>query len=439
MRSTAIKDVHAWEALDSRGRPTVACRIELAGGVVGRAVVPSGASTGGYEARELRDHDPDRYGGFGVQRAVRSVTVALAPRVIGLEADDQEAVDAALESADADPLFGTVGANAVLSVSLATLLATATAANRPLWRHVAGDDLAPVELPMPMVNIISGGAHAGRALDIQDVLAVPVGASSFAQGLEWAARVRAAAADLLTQRGMSTALVADEGGLAAALDSNEAAIALVTDAIGHARLMPGVEVGLAVDVAANQLHDASLDGYRFLLDDTVQDTAAWLDRLEQWCASYPIVSLEDVLAEDDWTGWRTATATLGAGRQVLGDDLFATSVRRLDRGIDGRAANAILIKLNQAGTVSRARCVAGRARAAGFATVISARSGDTEDTWLADLAVGWRTGQIKVGSTTRSERTAKWNRLLEIESTLDKAAVFAGGDALAGRHGQKSS
>ena len=419
---TAIVDVHAWEALDSRGRPTVGCRVELAGGAAGRAIVPSGASTGGHEARELRDGDPDRYSGYGARAAVRSVDDVLAPVVLGLDAADQAAVDTALESADSDPLLGTVGSNAVLGVSLATMLASAAASGIPLWQAVSSG-AAPPELPMPMVNIISGGAHAGRALDIQDVLAVPVGARTFAEAIEWASRVRDAAAALLTQRGHASALVADEGGLAASLPSNETALELVTEAISRAGLAPGEEVGLAVDVAANQIYREGQ--YHLAVEGASLDAAAWIDRLEAWCRAHPIVSLEDVLAEDDWDGWAAATGVLGAGRQLLGDDLFATNAARLERGISSGVANAVLVKPNQAGTVSRAWRVVSQARAAGYQTVISARSGDSEDSWLADLAVGWRTGQIKVGSTTRSERTAKWNRLLEIEATSATAPRLA--------------
>lgn len=431
MKPTTIENVSAWEALDSRGRPTVACRVDLAGGAVGRVVVPSGASTGGHEAREMRDADPSRYAGLGVRTAVDSVRRTLTPLVVGRDGSDQPGLDAAMQSADDDPLLGTIGANAVLAVSLATLLAAADASGQPLWRYTAHQPTDPV-LPMPMVNIISGGAHAGRALDIQDVLAVPVGASSFEQALEWASRVRVAAAQLLSQRGESTALVADEGGLAARLDSNEAAIALVTDAIDHAGLTPATEVAVAVDVAANQIHDGT--DYRLHADNATLDTTAWLDRLASWCRDYPIVSLEDVLIEDDWDGWATATDLLGAGRQLLGDDLFATNADRLDHGITNRVGNAVLVKPNQAGTVTRAHNVVSQAHTAGYATVISARSGDTEDSWLADLAVGWNTGQIKVGSTTRSERTAKWNRLLEIEATAP-GVTFAGARVFATHDG----
>ena len=422
MTATTVAAVHAWEALDSRGRPTVACAVTLRGGGTGRAVVPSGASTGGHEAVELRDGG-DRYGGKGVRRAVANVAAVLAPAVVGRDADDRPAVDAVLEATDPDPLLGTVGANAVLAVSLAVTLAAADQTREPLWRRLGGPD--PL-IPLPMVNVVSGGAHAGGLLDIQDVLVVPVGATSFAEAIEWAARVRAATAAVLDARGAGSPLVADEGGLAAALDGNEAALALVTEGIERAGLAG--RVALAVDIAANQLRDG--DAYRLRREGRTLDPAAWADLLDVWCGRYPVVSIEDALAEDDWAGWRAVTDRWGAARQVLGDDLFATGADRLRRGIDGGVANAVLVKPNQAGTVTRAERVVATAHAAGYATVVSARSGDTEDTWLADLAVGWRAGQIKVGSTTRSERTAKWNRLLEIESLAGGAARFAGASTL---------
>jgi enolase len=429
MNDTRIRAIHAWEALDSRGNPTVACRVELARGASGRAIVPAGASTGGHEARELRDGEPDRYGGRGVSRAVEAVEKVLAPLVIGLDAADRPAVDATLEEADPDPLLGTVGANAVLGISLAVTLAAADARREPLWRVLSGADDGPV-MPLPMVNIISGGAHAGRALDIQDVLVVPLGAGSFAEAIEWAWQVRAAAAEGFERRGISAALVADEGGLAGGLRSNEEALGHVVEAIEATGREPGRDIALAVDIAANQFHDGA--GYHLRLDDVRLDTGEWVEALSGWCRRYPIVSLEDVVAEDDWDGWRAATEALGDGRQLLGDDLFATNGDRLRRGIAEGVGNAVLVKPNQAGTVTRAERVVEEAQEAGFGTVVSARSGDTEDLWLADLAVGWRAGQIKVGSTMRSERTAKWNRLLEIESVAGADARFAGAAAVAG-------
>jgi enolase len=339
---------------------------------------------------------------------------------MGIDARDTGAVDLALESVDPDPLLGGVGANAVLAVSLAAALAGADSASLPLWRLLAGER---PRLPMPMVNIISGGAHAGRALDLQDILAVPLGAIGFAQALEWASRTRAGTAEVLRERGHGTALVADEGGLAGALPDNETALSVVVDGIHRAGLVPGEEVSLAVDVAANQLWDGQ--AYRLELESEHLSEAEWLERLARWCDRYPIASLEDVLAEDEWRGWEAATHLLGSKRQVLGDDLFATNSARLDRGLGSSVANAVLVKPNQAGTLTRARRVLDRAQAQGYATVVSARSGDTEDYWLSDIAVGWDAGQVKVGSTMRSERTAKWNRLLEIEAAAGPSASFA--------------
>ncbi len=428
MTLSAIRDVHAWEALDSRGKPTVAAVVELADGARGRAVVPSGASTGGHEAVERRDGG-DRYGGYGVLGAVASANGELRDRIIGIDATDQQAVDAALESADPRPDLGTVGANAVLALSLATLVAAADSTARPLWRQL--DDSPEPLIPMPMVNIVSGGAHARGLLDIQDVLVVPEGATSFAQAIEWVARVRQATADLLDERGGSSALVADEGGLAGSLGSNEAGLALVTDGIARSGLRPGIDVSLALDLAANQLWT----GERYALRVEQRELTAddWLGVVAGWCEKFPISSIEDALFEDDWAGWASASTSIGVGRQLLGDDLFATNDARVERGVAEGVANAVLVKPNQAGSVSRAVAVVRRAHAAGYGTVVSARSGDTEDTWLADLAIGWRARQIKVGSTMRSERTAKWNRVLEIESRAAGRSVFAGRDALAGR------
>jgi enolase len=412
MTATTVRSVTGWEALDSRGRPTVGCRVGLAGGGTGRVIVPSGASTGSHEARERRDGDERRYGGKGVRVAVDAVNGPLAGSVMGIDAEDLEQLDRCLEDADGDPLLGNLGANAVLAISLAALVAVADQARQPLWRVLAGE--AEPLLPRPMVNVISGGAHAGGLLDIQDVLVVPVGATTFAQGLEWSWRVREATASVLAEMGAWSALVADEGGLSGPLAGNEAAIRAVTEGAHRAGLEPGRDVGIAVDLAANQFHRAGT--YTLRCDGVEMNAREWTDQLYQWCDRYPIVSLEDVLYEDDWPGWWDATRDLGGRRQLIGDDLFATDLARLERGIGLGVANAVLVKPNQAGTVSRAQAVLRRAQRAGYATIVSARSGDTEDHWLADLAVGWRAGQIKVGSTQRSERTAKWNRLLEIEA-----------------------
>ncbi len=428
MNDTRVVDVFAWEALDSRGRPTVACRARLHGGAEGRAVVPSGASTGGHEAIELRD-GADRFGGFGVRGAVRNLNEILGPAALGMDALDRAGIDAVMEDLDGTADLGRLGANAVLALSVAVTVAGAHGLRRPLWQVLDGGD-EPL-LPMPMVNVVSGGAHAGRAIDIQDVLVVPVGAGSFAQAIEWAWSVRSASAELLDEKGGSSALVADEGGLAGDLGTNEAALGLVTQGMVRAGLAPGEQMALAVDVAANQIFDGR--NYRLEAEGRSLSRSAWLSELAGWCQRYPIVSLEDVLAEDDWVGWRDAGALMDHGRQLVGDDLFATRLERLRHGISDGVANAVLVKPNQAGTVTRAESVLRAAQDAGWAGVVSARSGDTEDSWLADLAVGWRAGQIKVGSTTRSERTAKWNRLLEIEATAGGRAQFAGRDALSRR------
>ena len=425
MSRLPIIDVFAWEALDSRGKPTVGCEVTVAGGARGRAIVPSGASTGSHEAVELRDRD-DRYSGDGTRAAVRSVNVELQSAVLGEDARDQSRIDAILEGLDPDPALSTVGANAVLAVSLATLQATAGAECVPLWYHLSGGD--PL-IPMPMVNIVSGGAHAGGLLDIQDVLVVPIGARSFAEALEWASRVRRATGALLNARGGSATLVADEGGLSGALGDNAAALSLVVDGITGAGFAPGTDVAIAIDFAANQMWTGS--AYALRAEHRELSPAEWFTTVLGWCDQYPIVSVEDVLIEDDWVGWAEVSSALAAKTQVLGDDFFATNHERLTRAVQEGIANAVLVKPNQAGSVSRAQRVLETAQASGYSTVVSARSGDTEDTWLADLAVGWRAGQIKVGSTMRSERTAKWNRLLEIEARAGERAIFAGRSALA--------
>ena len=427
MTGTAIAELHAWEALDSRGRPTVGAQVLLDGGASGRATVPSGASTGRHEARELRDGGT-RYGGYGVRHAVANVTGELADAVRGLDATDQLGVDRALRDADGTEDLGRLGANAVLAVSVGTAVASAAAQGVALHAAVAEPGARPL-LPLPMVNIISGGAHAGRTLDVQDFLAVPLGAGSFAEAIECCARVRAGTAEILADRGYAVALVADEGGLGPALPDNRSALDVLVAGIERAGLQPGSEVGIAVDVAATQFgtgegqYTLAAEGGRVL------DAAGLVDELASWCERYPIVSIEDALAEDDWAGWTRATQVL-RGRQLLGDDLFVTNPARLERGIEDGVANAVLVKPNQIGTLSDARAVVRRAHEAGYTTVLSARSGETEDDWLADLAVGWRTGQIKVGSTTRSERTAKWNRLLQLESQLGEGADYAGAAAL---------
>lgn len=426
MTDTAITAITAWEGLDSRGKPTVGCEVHLTGGGRGQAYVPSGASTGRHEARELRDGG-SRYEGQGVRRAVSNAQTVLADAVRGVDALDGTAVDAALRSADGTPDLGGLGANAVLAVSVASALAAADAQRIPLYRSIAQG--ADPLLPLPMVNIISGGAHAGRSIDVQDFLAVPVGARTFSEAIEYTARVRRGTAEVLRDNGHSTALVADEGGLGPTLPTNRAALDVLVAGIERAGLRAGTDVAIAVDVAATQF--LASDGHYVLAAEGDRRLTAegLVDELVQWCAHYPIISIEDALGEDDWEGWAIATQRLG-DRQLLGDDFFVTDVERVRRGIREHVANAVLVKPNQTGTLSDALAVVRLAQENGYRTVLSARSGETEDAWLADLSLGWRTGQLKIGSTMRSERTAKWNRLLQIESQLGDAVEYAGASAV---------
>jgi enolase len=417
---TTIDNLVAWEALDSRGRPTVAVSVRLRSGVAASARVPSGASTGTHEALELRDGDA-RYGGRGVRYAVGNVNDVLAEAIIGLDVTVTDTVDISLREADASPGYSALGANAILAVSIAAARAAAAANGTSLARLLTGD--GPLLLPMPMVNIISGGAHAGGLIDIQDLLVIPTAATNFAEAIRWCAAVREATGVLAHERGHREAvLVADEGGLGLALSSNRKALELLVDGIKHAGFTPGRDIHIALDIAASELHlhgayDLATEHRRLSSTELIAEVAAW-------CSDFPIVSVEDVLAEDDWNGWIQATETLGDRIELVGDDLFVTDHARLLRGIGSAAANSVLVKVNQNGTLKGAREVLELAHRGGYRTVVSARSGETEDSWLADLAVGWRAGQIKVGSTHRSERTAKWNRLLELEAT--ERTTFAG-------------
>ncbi|MDP9370962.1 MAG: phosphopyruvate hydratase [Chloroflexota bacterium] len=430
MADLRIRQARGREILDSRGRPTVEADVILGDGTVGRASVPSGASTGRHEAVELRDGDRGRYGGFGVRRAVAHVNEELAPAVAGLDAGDQRAVDARLIERDGTPDKGRLGANAILAVSLAACRAAAAARGRPLYRHIAG--LAGVErptIPLPMVNIISGGLHAGGQLDIQDVLVIPTGARSFAEALERVSAIHAAVGARVRAEGHQP-LVADEGGWAPRLPRNEDALAWTQEALGAAGLTAGADVALAVDVAASHFHEPGSATYRLRADDRLLGADQLTQLLAGWAERYAVVSLEDGLAEDDWDGWRRLTAALGACLQLLGDDIFTTNPARLERGIREGIANAVLVKPNQIGTLTETLDVIRRARAAGYRTVVSARSGETEDSFLADLAAGSAAGQIKVGSVTRSSRLAKWNQLLRIEEELGPDA-YVGAAALA--------
>jgi enolase 1/2/3 len=419
MSPSAISGGVAWEALDSRGNPTVGCELRLRSGFSGSAIVPAGASTGRFEACELRDGGR-RFGGRGVRQAVANVNSVLLPALIGRAPADQASLDEALCELDGTPNLDRLGANAVLGVSLAWAIAQAAEQRMELYEWAA--DGTEILLPLPMVSIVSGGAHAGGALDLQDVLAVPLRASSFTEAIEHIWRVRSSAFAIAAERGLPAALVADEGGLGVPLPSNRAALELMNSAIERAGLLPGTDIGIAIDLAANQLEVEG--GYRLGIEECVLDAEALVAELAEWCAAFPIVSVEDPLHDSDWRGWTHASERLD-GIQLVGDDLFATNLHRLADGVARNVANAILIKPNQAGTLSRAFAVSRAAQADGYATVLSARSGDTEDSWLADLAVGWAVGQIKVGSLARSERTAKWNRLLHIEA-LEESVRYAG-------------
>jgi enolase len=426
--ASAIQKVRAREILDSRGRPTVEVEVTLSGGQVGAASVPAGASRGRHEAFELRDGDVGRYRGLGVRRAVANVNDVIAPLITGRDAADQAGLDGALIDADGTSDKSKFGANALLAVSLAVTRAAASAAGLPLWRYI-GDDGARV-LPLPMINLVSGGLHAGGSVDVQDFLIVPVGATTFRQALEMSAEVYAAAADLIAERGLST-LKADEGGFAPALESNEAALELVVAAIERGGYTPGEDVSVAVDVAASHFFDPEAERYRLDADKRTLDAAGLIELLESWVAAYPIVSLEDILAEDDWASWTALADRLTANVQILGDDLFATNAKRLERGIENSVANAVLVKMNQVGTLTETLALIEQARRAGYKSVISARSGETEDAFIADLAVATNAGQIKIGSLAQSERLAKYNQLLRIEEAFGDDAIFLGRDALA--------
>ena len=429
----AIARLHAREVLDSRGNPTVEVEVFCQGGAGGRAIVPSGASTGRHEAVELRDGEPGRYAGKGVRRAVANVREQIAPRLVGLPATDQARIDRTLCELDGTPNKSRLGANATLGVSLACAHAAATARGQPLWRYL--DTANRSCLPLPMVNLISGGLHAGGNLDFQDFLLLPVGARSYAEALEMAVRVYRSLGQTLTRHGFEGVLVGDEGGFGPRLHSNEQAVHLILEAIEQAGYVPGQQAALALDVAGTHFF---LDGCYHLRATvgvalTPEEMAGMLQRL---VSDYPILSIEDGMAEDDWDGWRTLTAALGRRVQLIGDDLFVTNPERLRHGIATGAANGVLVKVNQIGTLTETLEVIALARSAGYRPVISARSGETEDSTIADLAVATGAGQIKIGSVARSERLAKYNQLLRIEEQLGPAALFAGWQPLAEPRGE---
>jgi enolase 1/2/3 len=423
--ATAIVDLRAREILDSRGNPTIEVDCALAGGAMGRAAVPSGASTGEHEALELRDGDARRYLGKGVQKAVRNVGEVVAPALLGTDALDQRALDRRLIELDGTPNKARLGANATLGVSLAAARAAAAALGIPLWRHIGGVD-AHV-LPVPLMNVVNGGRHADNNVDLQEFMIVPLGAPSFREALRWGAEVFHTLARVLKARGLATA-VGDEGGFAPSLKSNEEALQVLVEAIGKAGYAPGEQVALALDPAASEFYRdgryvlAGEGGRSFSPAELVEWYAGLVER-------YPIVSIEDGLAEDDWDGWALLTRRLGGRVQLVGDDIFVTNVERLARGIAAQVGNSILIKVNQIGTLTETLAAIALAHRAAYTVVISHRSGETEDVTIADLAVATNAGQIKTGSLSRTDRVAKYNQLLRIEEALGASGRYAGAAA----------
>ena len=419
--STVIVDVVAREILDSRGNPTIEVDVLLDDGTTGRGAVPSGASTGAYEAVELRDADANRYKGKGVTMAVENVEEQIAPEILGFDALDQVGVDMTMIDLDGTPNKGKLGANAILGVSMAVARAAARSLDMPLYRYLGG--AAARLLPVPMMNILNGGKHADNNMDIQEFMVMPVGATDFAGALRMGAEVFHTLKGVLKKKGMNTA-VGDEGGFAPNLGSNEEALAVIVEAIQAAGYKPGEEIALAIDAAATEFYK---DGKYVLAGEGVSYSAA--EMIEYYAGmadKYPIISIEDGLAEDDWEGWKKLTEKLGHRVQIVGDDLFVTNTQRLARGIEGGVANSILIKLNQIGTVTETLEAIEMAKQAGYTAVVSHRSGETEDTFIADLAVAVNAGQIKTGAPSRTDRVAKYNQLLRIEEELSATAMFKG-------------
>lgn len=426
--NTQIAEVHAREILDSRGNPTIETEVTLENGVMGRAAVPSGASTGEHEAVELRDGDPMRYSGKGVLQAVRNVNERIDEEVTGFDAMAQRDIDRLMLELDETSNKSVLGANAILSVSMACARAAASALDIPLYRYLGG--AGANVLPTPMMNILNGGAHADSNVDFQEFMAMPVGAETFSQALQWGVEVFHALKAVLKKKGYNTA-VGDEGGFAPSLKANVEAIELILEAIQSAGLRAGQDVAIALDPASSEFFDKGKGKYVFKKSDkSVKSSEEMVRFWANWVRQYPIVSLEDGLAEDDWEGWKLLTEELGKKIQLVGDDLFVTNTARLTKGIEERAANSILIKVNQIGTVSETLDAIDLARRNNYTSVISHRSGETEDTFIADLAVGTGVGQIKTGSASRTDRVAKYNQLLRIEEELGEDARFLGLGAL---------
>jgi enolase 1/2/3 len=428
MSDTSIGAIHAREILDSRGNPTVEAEVHLHDGTIGRAAVPSGASTGEHEATELRDGDKDRYLGKGVLTAVANVNTEIDEALSNMDASEQRAIDDRMIQLDGSPNKGRLGANAILAVSMACARVSAIATKMPLYRYLGGVNANL--LPVPMMNILNGGAHADNNVDFQEFMVMPIGAESFAIALRWGAEVFHTLKGVLKKRGYNTG-VGDEGGFAPSVKSNVEAIELVIEAIQQAGYVPGEEIAIALDPAASEFFSKENGKYIFKKSDKSEHTPEQMVRYwSDWVRKYPIVSIEDGLAEDDWHGWSLLTKELGSKIQLVGDDLFVTNPERLQKGIDEGIANSILIKLNQIGTVSETLDAIALAKRNGYTSITSHRSGETEDTFIADLAVGTACGQIKTGSASRTDRVAKYNQLLRIEEELGAGARFLGIKAL---------
>ena len=418
---SAIVDIVGREVLDSRGNPTVECDVLLESGVMGRASVPSGASTGSREAIELRDGDKSRYLGKGVLKAVEFINTEISESVLGLDASEQAFLDRTLIELDGTDNKARLGANAMLAVSMAVARAAAEEAGLPLYRYLGG--MNGTQLPVPMMNVINGGAHANNSLDLQEFMIVPVGAPSFREALRWGAEVFHALKTILHDKGISTA-VGDEGGFAPSVENHEAAIQLILQAIEAAGYTAGEQIALALDCAASEFYK---DGQYHLAGEGLTLSAeAWTDMLATWCDKYPIISIEDGMHEGDWEGWKILSDRLGRNVQLVGDDLFVTNTKILQEGIDKGIANSILIKINQIGTLTETFAAIEMAKRAGYTAVISHRSGETEDNTIADIAVGTNAGQIKTGSLSRSDRMSKYNQLLRIEEDLGEIAYYPG-------------
>ncbi|MBI3287270.1 MAG: phosphopyruvate hydratase [Chloroflexi bacterium] len=419
--STLIEDVRAREILDSRGNPTLEVEVLLIGGTTGRAAVPAGASTGKFEALELRDGDQKRFGGKGVLQAVEKINTLIAGELINADVIDQVGIDQRLIELDGTPHKANLGANAILGVSLAVAQAAAQELGLPLYRYLGGVDAT--QLPVPLMNILNGGAHAADSTDFQEFMIIPAGAPSFREALRWGVETYYALKGVLQKRGLNTN-VGDEGGFAPALRSNQEAMELLLKAIEKAGYKAGRDIYLGIDAAASQLYR---DGkYIFAREERDFSAEELIEFYADWIERYPLLSIEDGLSEEDWAGWRALSSRLGGRVQLVGDDLLVTHIERLQRALQERAANALLVKVNQVGTLSEAIRAAEMAKGAGWGSIISHRSGETEDTFIADLAVALNTGQIKTGAPARGERTAKYNQLLRIEEELDDSARYAG-------------